>query len=537
MLRTFGIRGHEAEADGVRRFELRVPEAESREQTPMSTTRAVLKTEKITKRFPGLTAIDSLDFSMNAGEIRAIMGENGAGKSTFCNMVTGIYTPDEGKVFFDGREVRFTHPRQALDAGISMVYQERNLIPFLNGAESICLGLEERRLGCFIDNRQIRRVAEAVRERVGADVPLDRPVGRLSPAQQQMVEILRAVVHEPKLLILDEPTASLGGEEAEKLFAVMRQLKEHNVGVILISHKLNEVFAVCDSVSIFRNGKHIITDSSDKLDRASCVQHMLGRDMSSQYPPVVSTRKERVLLEARDLTDHAGRMDRFSFKVHEGEVVGLYGLLGAGRTEIAETVFGLGEALGGTVLVGGEAMPPRYRATEMIKRGVMFIPEDRRSNGLFTGNFGIKENLTLPSLSDVSGLFGLISRRRENAMAEKISSFESLRIKCRDYNQSVSELSGGNQQKVLIGRWIFHKAMRMLIMDEPTQGIDVGVKHDIYKLIRDLAADGVGILMISSDLPELTGVCDRLYVIGDGKRKAELGRKDFDDEKILEMVL
>ena len=497
----------------------------------------VLRTEKITKRFPGLTAIDSVDFSLNPGEIRAIMGENGAGKSTFCNMVTGIYTPDEGKIFFDGRPVRFTHPRQALDAGISMVYQDRNLIPFLTGAESICLGLEKPKWGCFLDSGTIRRVAREVRDRVGADVPLDVPVKRLSPAQQQMVEILRAVVHEPKLLILDEPTASLGGEEADKLFAVMRQLKEHNVGVILISHKLNEVFEVSDTLSIFRNGQHIITDSCEKLDRVTCVQHMLGRDMGSQYPEVVSTRTDAVLLEATGLTDHAGRMHDFSFSVNAGEVVGLYGLLGAGRTEIAETVFGLAPARSGSISVDGNEMPGGYKVTDMIDRGVMFIPEDRRRNGLFTENFGIRENISLPSLAEVAGALGVINRRKEEEMARRVATYDSLRIKCRDYSQSVSELSGGNQQKVLIGRWIFHRAMRMLIMDEPTQGVDVGVKRDLYLLIRELAAKGVGILMISSDLPELTGVCDRLYVIGDGALKAELPRGEFDDEKILEMVL
>lgn len=502
-----------------------------------NSTRPVLRTEKITKRFPGLTAIDAVDFSMDPGEIRAIMGENGAGKSTFCNMVTGIYTPDEGRIFFDGGEVRFTHPRQALDAGISMVYQDRNLIPFLTGAESICLGLEEPKWGCFLDGSGIKRVAEEVRERAGADVPLNVPVKRLSPAQQQMIEILRAVVHQPKLLILDEPTASLGGKEVDRLFAVMRQLKENNVGVILISHKLNEVFAVSDTLSIFRNGRHIVTDSCEKLDRTTCVQHMLGRDMGSQYPEVVSTRTDEVLLEADRLTDHEGRMRDFSFRVNAGEVVGLYGLLGAGRTEVAETVFGLAPPLAGTVKVNGEKMPGSYRVTDMIDRGVMFIPEDRRRNGLFTDNFGIRENISLPSLADVSTLLGIINRRKEEAMAKRVATFDSLRIKCRDYSQSVTELSGGNQQKVLIGRWIFHRAMRMLIMDEPTQGVDVGVKRDLYLLIRELAAKGAGILMISSDLPELIGVCDRMYVIGDGALKAELPREAFDDEKILEMVL
>ncbi len=497
----------------------------------------VLRTEGITKRFPGLVAIDSVDFSLAPGEIRAVMGENGAGKSTFCNMITGIYVPDEGKVFFNGSEVRFTHPRQALDAGVSMVYQDRNLIPFLTGAESICLGLEEPKWGCFLDNEKIRRTAEEVRERVGADVPLDVPVKSLSPAQQQMVEILRAVVHEPKLLILDEPTASLGGEEAEKLFAVMRQLKDRGVGIILISHKLNEVFAITDTLSIFRNGRHIITDSCENLDRVTCVKHMLGRDLGSQYPEVVSTRKDRVLLEAKGLTDHAGKMRNFNFTVNEGEVVGLYGLLGAGRTETAETVFGLAPALSGSVVVDGKEMSGNYKVTDMIDLGVMFIPEDRRSNGLFTENFGIRENISLPSLTDVSTLLGIINKTKEEAMAKRVATYDSLRIKCRDYSQSVTELSGGNQQKVLIGRWIFHRNMRMLIMDEPTQGVDVGVKRDLYLLIRELAAKGVGILMISSDLPELTGVCDRMYVIGDGSLKAELPREQFDDEKILEMVL
>lgn len=497
----------------------------------------ILETKEITKRFVGITAIDQVSIRIKPGEIRAIMGENGAGKSTFCNIVTGIFPPDDGEIIFNGEEVHFTHPSQALAKGIRMVYQERNLIRYLNGAQSICLGLEERRFKIFLNENKIRQLASAVREKVGANVPLDIPVGDLSPAKQQMIEILRALVYEPKLLILDEPTSSLGNEDVVILFNVLRRLKAHGVSIILITHKLGEVYEIADTISIFRNGQHIITDSTTNVNRETAVRQMLGRDFKSQYPEVMPFYSEELALEVKNFIDYSGKLKSINLNLRKGEVVGLYGLVGAGRTEFVESLYGIRERLSGEFYLEGEVVPRKSRVANMIRRGVLLIPEDRRKSGLFLQFFKIKENLTISAIRKLSNTIGFISRKKENKHVSRITSFDGLRLKFRELSQEVEELSGGNQQKIVIGRWIFQENIKVLLMDDPTQGIDVGVKHDIYVLIRSLAQRGVSILLISTDLLELSGVCDRMYVISDGTIKGELLRHEFENEKILEMVL
>lgn len=496
----------------------------------------ILETKGLTKEFPGIIANNNIDLVIHKGEVRAIMGENGAGKSTLCNMLTGIYEPTRGRIFFEGRQVKFNHPQEALAAGIRMVYQERNLIEYLTGAQSICLGLEARKNKFFVDEKAMYRKAADIREEVGANLPLDVPVEELSPAQQQMVEILRAVANEPKLLILDEPTASLGNEEVEILFRVIRKLKAKGVAVVMITHKLDEVFEISDTISIFRNGEHIETIKNGELDRMEAVRLMLGRDVTSQFPPVEDTSTDEMMLEIDNLSDATGKLSRISMNVKKGEVVGIYGLLGSGRTELLEAIYGLNPRRGKIALEGGP-VGQNEKPYDMIARGVLFAPEDRRHNSLFRDFFTIRENVSIGYMDKISNRMNFINTKKEKELFRTISSNPSLRVKYTRDTQDIEELSGGNQQKIVLGRWIFNDHLKVMLMDEPTQGIDVGVKYDIYVLIRDLARQGKSVIIVSSELPELTGVCDRLYVLKDGTFKAELSRDEFDNEKVLEMVL
>lgn len=497
----------------------------------------VLQTNGITKRFVGITAVDNVSISIKPGEVRAIMGENGAGKSTLCNMLTGIFPPDEGEIIFCGKRVNFTHPSQALAEGIRMVFQERNLIGYLNGAQSICLGLEHKKKKYFLDDKKNLDTAKSVREIVGANVPLDIEVSKLSPAQQQMIEILRALKNQPKLLILDEPTASLGSEDTTILFNVIRKLKKHGVSIIIITHKLDEMYEIADTISIFRNGQHIITDDKNRISREDAVKHMLGRDLTSQYPDVVSTRKDKVILELKNFVDYKGKSKGIDLKVYEGEVVGLYGLVGVGRTELIQSLFGIRKAISGEIIIDGKTMTSNCTPGEMVSKGILLIPEERRKSGLFMDFLRIKENLTISSMNKIANKFGFINSKKESNLLDIMTKYQGLKLKFQNVGQNVQELSGGNQQKIVIARWIFHENIKVLIMDEPTQGIDVGVKHDIYMLIRDLARRGISILISSSDLPEITGICDRLYILHEGQIKAELNRQEFENHKILEMVL
>jgi ABC-type sugar transport system ATPase subunit len=496
----------------------------------------VLEARGIVKKFPGVTALNGMDLSIRKGEIRSIMGENGAGKSTLCNIITGLYSQTEGEIWFKGRKVSFSHPREALKAGIRMVYQERNLIDFLTGAQSICLGLEDRKFKFFTDEATMKRRARAILEDMGATVPIDEPVGNLSSAQQQMIEIIRAVAHQPELLILDEPTASLGNEEVAMLFAVMKKLKEKGVAIIIITHKLEEVFQISDTISILRNGQHIITVKNGEIDRAEVVRHMLGRDITAQYPVVENSALDENCLEVQNLADHSGKVTGVSFAVKKGEVVGIYGLLGSGRTEILEDIFGLRQRKNGTILLNGKPIQNQAPA-KMIEDGIVLIPEDRRKNSIIREYMTLEQNTTLGYLKKFSNAAGLTNRKKEAAIFEEIVCNPGLRVIFAHKNQNIGDLSGGNQQKVVLGRWIFRDNLKLVMLDEPTQGIDVGVKHDIYIIVRELTKKGISVLMVSSELPELIGICDRIVILRDGVIKDELKYEEFDSEKILGAVL
>jgi len=498
----------------------------------------LLKLDKVTKIFPGVVAIDKVELEVLEGEIHAIVGENGAGKSTLCNVITGFHHPEEGEIFWQGKKVDFKSPKQAIDAGIRMVYQERNLIPYLTGGQNIVLG-DEPRKGLLVDEKKILEHTNALKKRFGAIVPLDVPVMRLTPSYNQLIEILRALNRTPKLLILDEPTSSLTQSDVKILFKVLRNIKKEypRLSVIFISHKLHEVFDIADRISIFRNGKKIHTDKACNLDRIACIKYMINRDLSNRYPEVIPhfSKSEKVL-EIENVSEKKGKVHDVNMFLRKGEVLGLYGLVGSGRTELSELVFGLRKKEKGKINYQGKEVniTSPYDA---IHAGIFLIPEDRRRHGIFNG-FNLKENLSIAFLKDkLTSTLGKIKRKEEINFAYIAADKSSLKIKYTNIEQDVSNLSGGNKQKVIIGRWLAGKNATVLIMDEPTNGIDIGTKYEIYELMRDLTKQGMSIIFISSELPEVLGVCDRICVFREGSISGILQREEFSEQKVLEYAL
>ena len=492
--------------------------------------RTALETRHLTKEFPGIVAVNNVDFEVHSGEVHALLGENGAGKSTFCKLLSGVHRPTAGEILLDGKPVTFRSPHDALLAGLSMVYQERNLIPFLTGAQNICLGKEETSLKWGVHDSRTRRTAEAIRDRVGAQVDLGTEVQALRPSEQQVIEILRALFHEPRLLVLDEPTASLTHRDAEMLFEVIHNVTSQGVGVIFISHKLEEVFRIADRVTIFRDGVKVIAEEAAKLDKEASIRHMTNREIGELYPEVRAKPSENILLQVEDVGDEA-RLHDVSFMLSPGEVVGFYGLVGSGRTELAELLFGLTRKASGTIRLNGEELDLR-NSGQAIEHGIFLIPEDRARHGLFD-LFNLKENLTIPVLSRLLNKVGLIDHRAEAHIATDIAENEDLRLVYSSIHQDVDSLSGGNKQKILIARWLAKREeASVIILDEPTQGIDIGVKHEIYELLRRLAEQHqLGVVFISSELGEVIGISDRIYVFKDGTIVKELKRDEIDSQE------
>lgn len=490
----------------------------------------VLETKHLVKSFPGVIAVNDVDFRVMRGEVHALLGENGAGKSTFCKVLSGVYQPTDGQILLNEEPITFHSPHDALVAGLSMVYQERNLIPFLTGAQNICLGMEGTRLGTLINKKDVGRAALEIRDRVGAHVDLNIRVQYLSPSDQQVVEILRALLHAPQFLLLDEPTASLSRDSVEMLYDIIRNIVSQGVGVIFISHKLEEVFKIADRITIFRDGEKIVTRAASELDRASCIKYMTNQDIEQLYPEVRSSHSDQPLLDVRKVAD-GGKLHDISFDVAAGEVVGFYGLVGSGRTELANLLFGINPRTAGTVTLDGRELSIRS-PNEALQHGIFLIPENRAQHGLFDG-FGLKENLSITVIDRFLGFGGLINHRVETKMAQKIADSEDLSLVYTDINQDIDSLSGGNKQKILIARWLARKEdARVIILDEPTQGIDVGVKYEIYKLLRYLAEEyGLGVVFISSELLEVIGVSDRIYVFKEGTIVKEFLREEAPDQE------
>ena len=487
---------------------------------------ALLEMRSITKRFPGVVALDRVDFELERGEVHVLLGENGAGKSTLVKMLAGAYRPDEGEILLDGEAASISSAMDAQKLGISTIYQEFNLVPQLTVAENIFLGRQPRRFG-FVDRRKMREEARKLLDRMKVLVDPDALVSNLGVAQRQMVEIAKALSLNARILIMDEPTASLSGQEVERLFEIVRGLKEEEVAMIFISHHLEEVSEIGERVTVLRDGK-VVDRVPASTEHSKLVRMMVGRSVEAQFPrrrPEVG----EVLLEVKNLS-REGVLEDVSFSLRAGEVVGVAGIVGAGRTELARAIFGADPGDAGEVWVEGRRME-RGDPREAKHRGMGFVTEDRQGQGIVPP-LSVAENLGLASLKRNTHV-GLVNRREQRKQARK--KIEDLNIRTPGPEQEIRYLSGGNQQKAVIGKWLLADS-KVLIMDEPTRGIDVGAKVEIYELMNELTENGAGILMISSDLPEVLGMSDRILVMSGGRIMGELSVEEANGENVMELA-
>lgn len=481
--------------------------------------------EGIRKEFPGVVALDGVDLDVRRGEVHVLLGENGAGKSTLMKILSGAHAKDAGRIWIHGVEVEIPGPRKARELGVGIIYQELTLIPELSAAENVYLGREPRRLGTIVDRSRMISGTRRIFDELGADVPAAAAVRTLSLAQRQLVEIAKALSLEPRILVMDEPTSALTTKETQSLFAAIRRLMARGVAIIYISHRLDEIFEIGDRVTVLRDGRHVSTHAVRSADRRQLVRLMANRELDETISGGTAARGKE-LLRVENLT-RRGALENVSFSVHAGEIVGIAGLLGAGRTEIARVIFGADSADGGRIFVRGEFQnikSPR----DAIRLGIGFLTEDRKAQGLVLGR-SVRENIALPVLRRLSRL-GVVRRNEEGALAD--SFVRDLRIRTPSTSQLALHLSGGNQQKVVLAKWLGCK-VEILFLDEPTRGIDVGAKQEIYALINNLAASGVGIVMISSELPEVVGLSDRVLVMRGGKIVGEFNRAEATQERLL----
>lgn len=494
------------------------------------TDEVLLRVADISKSYAGVHALSNASFELRAGEVHALVGENGAGKSTLIKIITGAVEADHGKIELNGQTIKHNSPRAAKQLGIAVIYQQPALFPELTVVENIAIGLEQEGLWGRIDWTQRRRQAAALLARVGAKIDLNAEAGGLTMPQQQLIEIARALGAEAKVLIMDEPTASLSESDSQNLLGVIRQLRSQGVGIIYISHRLEELPLIADRVTVLRDGRTIDTRRMRELDRQQLIQLMVGRELSAVFPKSEIV-PGAVVLELRDLGCSALGMHGINLSVRAGEIVGLAGLVGAGRTELAQTIFGLTPADEGEILLRGR--PVRIDSpARAIAAGIAYVPEDRRQHGVILP-MAVSANVTLAAL-DRLARFGSFSFRTEKEIA--IDYTRRFAIKTPSIFAPVANLSGGNQQKVVLSRWLVTKPS-VLILDEPTQGIDVGAKAEIHSLMSELAGQGTAILMISSELTEILGMSDRAVVIHDGTIAGVLDRADATQARILALAL
>ena len=467
----------------------------------------------VSKSFPGVRALAGVDLVLHRGEVLALLGENGAGKSTLIKILAGAYRPDAGSIVINGHALSFANPIHAQRAGISVIYQEFNLIPSLSARENIFLGRERTCKG-FIQRRAEQSRALELFAHVGVQINPETPCRELAIGQQQVVEIAKALSQDARIIVMDEPSAALTSPEVERLFGIVRELKARGIGVIYISHRLDEIFRIADRVMVLRDGQRVATRPTDQVTREALIEMMVGRKLESEFPKRSATvGKERLVVKH---LCRRGKVRDVSFSIRAGEVLGLTGLVGAGRTETARLIFGADRSDSGTITLDGR-MLRLQNPRDAIRAGIALLTEDRKSQGLVLGQ-SVRENFGLPNLSQVSSL-GFVQQRRESSAFARF--VESLRIRIPHHEQLARNLSGGNQQKVVLAKWL-QRNCEVIIFDEPTRGIDVGAKYEVYLLINELAAQGKAILMISSELPEVLGMSDRILVMHQGRISGEL---------------
>jgi ribose transport system ATP-binding protein len=485
---------------------------------------SIIKMRGIVKKFPGVLALNKIDLNIYPGEVHGIVGENGAGKSTLMKILGGFYPDYEGEIQIDGNPIWLSSPRQARELGIALVHQELSLVSELSVGENIFLGREQRTwFPGFISRKQAEKLSSDIFREMGVAIPPSKKMNQLSVAQQQLVEIAKGLSTRPRVLILDEPTSSLTSPEIKDLFKVIRILTEKGTTIIYISHKLSEVLEITDRITVLRDGVCLITKSTSELNEASLIKAMVGRELSIFFSRRHGFTKDQVILEVKKISRSRAFSD-ISFKLFKGEVLGVYGLVGAGRTEVAEAIFGLVSAESGEILVDG--FPAKIKSPmDAISHNIALVPEDRRKLGLIS-MLSVRKNLSLPNLHRLSSM-EFIKRSEEEKMVQ--DTVETLGIRTSSWNALVETLSGGNQQKVVLGKWLA-MAPKILILDEPTRGIDVGAKAEVRVMIDRLAAEGMGILLISSELPEILGMSDRVLVMREGEMVGEFTREDCSEE-------
>ncbi len=495
----------------------------------MTAESPALEMRNISKQFPGVRALDGVSLVVQPGEVHALLGENGAGKSTLMKILAGAQPMDAGEILLNGRVVHIDGPQRAMALGISIIYQEFNLAPTLSVGENIFLGREP--IGAIpglVNFKKLYRDAQTLITNLGVPMDVRAPVSRLSVAQQQMVEIAKATSRNSKIIVMDEPSATLTDHELNALFELIRKLKAQGVSIIYISHRLEEVFQVCDTATIMRDSRHIITKPVAELTRDEIVKYMVGRELTEAIPKEAAPIGE-VALEVKGL-NRKNVLHDINFTIRKGEIVGLAGLVGSGRTETARAIFGADPIDSGEIRVNGR--PVKVRSPqEAIKNGIGLVTEDRKQQGLIL-SMPVRHNTSMANLPVLSRA-GFLMVGEERRVAEKYR--KELATKTPTVEQAVKNLSGGNQQKVVLSKWLF-SGSRILIFDEPTRGIDVGAKSEIYKLMNKLAADGVAILMISSELPEVLGMSDRILVMHEGHISGELSRAQASQEAIMQLA-
>ena len=488
-----------------------------------------LQMSHITKRFPGVLALSNVDFALHKGEVHALLGENGAGKSTLMKILSGVYQPDEGEIIFEGQPVTFANPLSAQSAGITIIHQEFNLFPELTVEENIFIGREFCKNNRWrLDEKQQRQAAIDILQKLNLNIAPDMLVADLTVAQQQMVEIAKAISVNAKILIMDEPTAALTETEIDSLFQVTRLLKEQGTGIVYISHRLEELALIADRATVMRDGQFIATVDYDAVKISDLIAMMVGRDLGNIYPRREPLAQRKPVLEVSGLTRN-GVLNNIDFTLYQGEILGFAGLMGAGRTELARAIFGADPIDGGTLKLNGKVTVIKD-IPDAIQQGISYLTEDRKKEGLALG-LSVERNIMLGNYPEYSDRFGNVDSKRCQKTSEE--QVKALRIKTPHLEQAALNLSGGNQQKIIIARWVC-KDTDILIFDEPTRGIDVGAKLEIYELMNRLVAKGKSIIMISSELPEVLGMCDRILVMRNGRITGELASDDATQEKIMQ---
>ncbi|WJV18510.1 sugar ABC transporter ATP-binding protein [Rossellomorea marisflavi] len=487
-----------------------------------------IRMEHIHKAFGQNKVLEGVDVHIRGGEVHALMGENGAGKSTLMNILTGLHKKDQGTITIDGVEKTFDNPKQAEEFGIAFIHQELNIWPEMTVLDNLFINKEPITSFGLIQTQKMKAVAKKQFDRLAISIPLHKEAGKCSVGEQQMIEIAKALMTDAKVIIMDEPTAALTDREIEKLFDVIRSLKESGVSIVYISHRMEEIFTICDTITVMRDGRTVDTTPIPETNFNDVVRKMVGRELTDRFPERNSN-PGATILEVKGLT-RKGVFENVSFQVREGEIVGVSGLMGAGRTEIMRTIFGLDGKYEGDILVAGKNVTVK-NPNQAVKLGLGFITEDRKEEGLIL-DFSIKDNIVLPSLFSFTKN-GMIKDKQEEEFVELL--IKRLTIKTESAMTSAKNLSGGNQQKVVIAKWI-GIGPKVLILDEPTRGVDVGAKREIYQLMNELTDRGVAIIMVSSELPEVLGMSDRVIVIHEGRVSGEVTGKEATQEKIMTLA-